>query len=906
MTDRNATLQWLVHQAKDHEGEGPFALHAPEVTSAKAAECLASREVVLDDDLAWDLASSAITRWYLPPFPEFEELDNWERINLLNLSVALSIICKLQITPWLAMAAHRFSHEVNVGLGESGLPGLIETLRAHWIQRSGPSSVEDILASLELLIALTPENARVGPVIVSVTSVTSWLHYPNAFPKVPVDGFQLFSMHDWVNRWSKLVMEWPGAPDHFKLEAYRTACNSIYVSAHHALQQGSLASSDVISWYEKEVAGIRPPTLTDPNLQNILGETTERFSFGLAAITANWLLDHDRPLGAKKYVDWAYSEFPQLTDSPSAFAELAIVRAFANARLGHVAKAASELEPYSESLRPNNYWPAGRLWCETEGTRERGLDYLRRAVALPEEIGFSDARARIRLLLAEEEIATGHPDLAASLAESMVDSDKGWISSHAHLILAEAHIALAKASQDKKKFYLDKAKRILEQLDSNRIGDTPDRILPRVRAAKGEIYLRRGQFREARSLFRLVMSQLEGPVPISWGTGNPNHFTYLTPDDAPHKYPRRPWPRSWLSAAEFCLVAELSEKVESNFAFTQLQRYRTITHSGAIAELAGFTPESSLGAGKRERQEELRERATQFRHQEEHLPRDLQRTQEAIWHMRTNESENGKSRQNLKKLRDQAARISSDLQKTRNGLRKAEAEIEQISIEVEKTRGYLSRPNGLRRPELSEIKRYLAQEDAAVVELVRVDGTRRGLPVRWHAFVVTADVGVTHVELPADNIDHELAQLRSNRTKWQKDTIGTISDLIIANLPRQLFLHSNLFIAADGNAWAIPFRSLVRRRWRFVPWKFTDESTYSNWRVPTWLRRFLDSLAPRMDRGVVSNVISTSHLVRLFQRSHQRDEPEDAASVVGSSGGSQERILCEGLAASLELHPLEE
>ena len=316
MTDRDSTLQWLVQQARDHEGEGPFALHAPEVTSAKVIDGLRTGEVALSEELAWDLASSAITRWYLPPFPEFEELDNWERINLLNLSVALSIICKLQITPWLAMAAHRFSHEVNVGLGESGLPGLIETLRAHWIQRSGPSSVEDILASLELLIALTPENARVGPVIVSVTSVTSWLHYPNAFPKVPVDGFQLFSMHDWVNRWSKLVMEWPGAPDHFKLEAYRTACNSIYVSAHHALQQGSLASSDVISWYEKEVAGIRPPTLTDPNLQNILGETTERFSFGLAAITANWLLDHDRPLGAKKYVDWAYSEFPQLTDSP--------------------------------------------------------------------------------------------------------------------------------------------------------------------------------------------------------------------------------------------------------------------------------------------------------------------------------------------------------------------------------------------------------------------------------------------------------------------------------------------------------------------------------------------------------------------------------------------------------------
>ena len=70
--------------------------------------------------------------------------------------------------------------------------------------------------------------------------------------------------------------------------------------------------------------------------------------------------------------------------------------------------------------------------------------------------------------------------------------------------------------------------------------------------------------------------------------------------------------------------------------------------------------------------------------------------------------------------------------------------------------------------------------------------------------------------------------------------------------------------------------------------------------------RFLDSLATRMDRGVVSNIISTSHLLRLFRRSRRQQESEEAAVVVGSSGGAQERIPCEMLAVSLELHPLEE
>ena len=903
MTDRNATLQWLVHQAKDHEGEGPFALHRAHVTKAKAAECLASGKVVLDDDLAWDLATSSITKWSLPPFPEFETLDDYERVNLLKLAVELSIYCKLHIAPWLAMAAHSFSHHVDVGLGESGLRWLIETLQAQWDRRSHFSSVEGILRSFDLMIGLTPADARVVTVILGVVSVTDWLHYPAAFPNVRATGFPLSSMMDWIERNSRVVIAERTAPDAFKLEAYGAACNSKYISAYRALKQGDLPPSDVVSWHEDEVACIWTPCFSDQGFEDHLGEIAETFSLGLAAITASWLLDHDRPLAAKKYVDWAFGEFPQLTDSHSAFAELAIVRAFANARLGHVTKAASELEPSTRNLHSRHYWPAGRLWCETEGTCERGLDYLRRAVALPEEIGFSAARSRMRLLLAEREVEFGDPAHAVVLTESMVDERDSWISVHATVVLGEALLALARTHVDKADFYLHKASNVLNRLDPERVVDTPDRILPRVRAAKGEIHLRRGQFREARSLFRLVMSQLEGPVPISWGTGNPNHFTYLTPDDAPHKYPRRPWPRSWLSAAEFCLVAELSEKVESNFAFTQLQRYRTITHSGTIAELAGFTPTAASAPGMLEKQEDLHLEAVQLKAHEDSLLKDHQAVQESIRDRWVDEHVSSNSEHELKSLAEQESGIWKDLQRVRESSKDVAESINKIHEEVIDTRGYLSRPNGIQRPEIDELRRTLGEEEAAVLELVRVDGTPWGLPVKCHAFTVTPNEGVTHVELPAAKIDHELSQLRSDRTKWQKDTIGTISDLIIANLPRQLFLHSNLFIAADGDAWAIPFRSLVRRRWRFVPWKFTDESTYSNWRVPAWLRRFLDSLAPRMDRGVVSNVISTSHLVRLFQRSRLRKEHENAAVVVGSSGGSEERELCQGFATSLDLSP---
>ena len=340
------------------------------------------------------------------------------------------------------------------------------------------------------------------------------------------------------------------------------------------------------------------------------------------------------------------------------------MRAFANARLGHVAKAASELEPYSESLRPNNYWPAGRLWCETEGTRERGLDYLRRAVALPEEIGFSDARSRMRLLLAEREVEIGDPAHAVVLMESMVDERDSWISVHATVVLGEALLALARTHVDKADLYLHKASDVLNRLDPERIVDAPDRILPRVRAAKGEVHLRRGQFREARSLFRLVMSQLEGPAPISWGTGHPDHFTYLTPDEAPDKYPRRSWPRSWLYAAELCLASELSVEVDSDFAFTQLQRYRTITHSGAIAELAGFTPTAASAPGTLEKQEDLQLKAVQLKAHENSLLKDHQAVQESIRERSADEHVSSNSENELKSLADQESRILEDLERS--------------------------------------------------------------------------------------------------------------------------------------------------------------------------------------------------------------------------------------------------
>ena len=906
MTDRNATLQWLVHQAKHRHGNGVFVLDTPDVTRAKVAAGLRTGEVALSEDLAWDLASGAVTLWFEPEFPELEMLNYLEKLNLLRLAVELATDAGIRSAIWLALATHNYSSAaVNAGLGQHYLPELLARLNSHFSPGIPLENIHDTLACLDSIIDSVDEQHDTICRVIATAAVTSFAHYGSTAPGTAGGAGSTVSAEaaiaDWVLARANDVLEIDAAPDVYRLEMYRCVCSSASALASQRMQEGQLPVSDLLTWYEDYMSRIDIPRILDSRLEVSLRTAAQRSAYFVGEIGAEWLVNSGHPSSALELIASLGERYPDAVESGHFQGSTAVLRASAYAALGNIGRATEELDDVPLDLDGSGMWATGRLWCEIGD--DQGLSWLRKADDLPREFGYGLQRARKSLLLSEQEVEKGNPRKALETLSYLRNAEIGWIKNQASVIVAEAYLAIARGNNNSREQYLNYASQILYELAPDDIFDTPDRIKPRALAAKGEIAILRGDYRTARDLLRKVMEELDRDPPMVWINPETMELTRLTPFDSPDKFWLRPWDRNWAQTAELCLLAELQGRPRAESAFVQLQRYRMIIHSSTIAELAGFTSETALAVEQREILGRYRVQSAQLTARESHLRQELQRIDASTTDISVLPSHSLKRPRELHALRQLKPQLQRELEDNLATKEQVDGEIEQISIEIEETRGYLSKPNGLRSPELSEIKRHLAQEDAAVVELVRVDGTRWGLPVRWHAFAVTDDVGVTHVELPAKEIDHELAQLRSDRTKWQKHTIGKISDLIFANLPKQVFACSNLYIAADGDAWAIPFRSLVRRRWRFVPWKLTDESTYSNWPVPAWLRRFLDSLATRMDKGAVSNVISTSHLVRLFQRSHQRDEPEDAASVVGSSGGSQERILCEGLAASLELHP---
>ena len=477
---------------------------------------------------------------------------------------------------------------------------------------------------------------------------------------------------------------------------------------------------------------------------------------------------------------------------------------------------------------------------------------------------------------------------------------------HSRVIAAEALLAIGREEIEDRERYLSGAISALGDLGTEDILDNPDRVWPRALAVRGEIAFLRRDYRGARITLRRAMEELDRDPPLAWSFSHHTKMMRVSPVNSTDKHWFRPWGRNWTRAAELSLIVELEGRPDSESGFAQLQRYRTLSHSSTIAELSGFVSETALGAERRELLEKHRNDSLQLKARASGLGQEQKEIDEAISVILALSSKSGRKRRELRKLRQQKEELEQELEHNFETLRQVNVEIECYETEVVEIRGYLSRPNGIQKPDMNELRRTLAEEDAAVVELVRVKGTPWGQPIRWHAFTVTPDEGVSRVELPAKELDRELARIRSDRKRIRQSSLGKLSDLIVGKLPNHVFAYSNLFIAADGDAWAVPFRSLVRRRWWFVPWKLTDPATYSGWPIPEFAKKFMDSLATRMDSGVVTNVISTSHLVRLLQRSSIRTAHEDSGVVVGSSGNSDERILCQGLATSLEAHPARE
>ena len=945
--ERSKTLAWLISQARDHQGDGVDALHTPESTRARADEALENGEIALSEDLAWELVASVSRRWEELVIQELRSLDNLEVVNLLSLAVELGTDANLRSSIWLTLRAHVFKANVDTGMAARDVTDLIEQLSAYGkshdtypeehntlavdtsvdepdlaglTMESGSCgasvntrmgehdvqghteqstivpgmplrSIDDTLAFLDDMLESVKEDRRDPATAVATSTVSGWAYYPGASPALlQLDGDAVATsetMSDWVITRANELIRPQTAPYRLRLEAYRSCCRAVCIEARLRLVNGRLDVSHIHEWYENRVSELTVPRVTDSQTAITAQDIAQETDSYLALLCAEWLVDNGSPSHALRNMSLAGN----LRDSNLA----ASVRASAYSSLGLTTKTRRAIEGLQSTEDPSLMWTLGRVLCELGD--EQGLDHLRSAVHLPEQLYFWEARARMRLLLAEKEVEEGDPARAVRLVGDLVAMKDSWIRVHAKVILSEALVTLARDDPSHEAEQLARANGILRPLLSDGIVDTPDRVLPRTLAALGEIELLNGDCVSGLDYFRNATVELRRKPPTTWDMSDYGPVTKFSPDPVTSQnYWRRPWRRNWTRVAELCLIAELANNADAESAFMQLQRYRVITHAGTVAELGGFTPEASLSNSQRERLEGLRGRARQLeteisrsRNEAGQLAAYINRQQPNV---RPPPDLNVLLQETLGKLDEEKAKHSE-----------VEADIELLESTAHQTRGYLAAVDEIQLPTVCEITSLLSQFDAAIIELLRLDGTRWGLPTRWYAFIVTSK-GVERIQLQEDGedgFDRELRLLRGNRERLDNATLHILSDRIVRRLPRHVFRRRHLFIAADGDAWAVPFRSLTRPRWWFVPQKLTDSELYANWPVPEAVKRWVDSLTTRMDSGVVCNVISTTHLIRLVRRSWE--ERERLGVVIGSSGASGDRILCQGLARSLEVRP---
>ena len=892
MNHRDVVLKWLAEQALEH---AQCRLRDPKTAESclakakdQSIEIQSSIALAFDDELIWDLAVNASITWFEPSLTKLNELDESTRAYVLHLALSLADEKDSQASVWLAFAAHSFDLGLSGGLVQDRLHDLVGRMPCSE-RIGGFRNVIAFLSCLDSMIEDTDSDRREHVGMIAINLVNNWAHIPGLLLKTKTlleDGASIVSgMADWAIKRTNEIIAPQSASYALRARAYQSTCSIIAIEGHEELNVGRLKATEVVTWYEERVDTIIVPR--QPAESQLLSPRRIAESESYIAIVrcADWLVNHGSPEVALTILN----ELPEGYQDSSA----QVTRASAIASLGRVSQALRESKFLPPKTKPGHWWLLARLLYETGD--DKALQVMRTVVEMPGMLDFSEVRTRMRLLLAEREIEEGDPKKALQLVVNMLYVDAVAVTLHARVIFGEACVALANCESDDAAEWLECARVafIAVETETKDGNDDPDRLRTRALVGLGEVHWLSGDRRLARSLLRKAMALLDLPAPSIEESDSQYREGRSTFDTFQLRFSRRPWNRSWASAAELSLISELIDDPDAESAFSQLQRYRTITHTGTIAELTGFTPNAALDADRRKLLEQLRSDAGQLEAQIEELHREVHRIENDRDFVAANADGSGGSRSQLASIRERIQKKASELERKHKGAATVEKEAEE-------TRGYLSSPAGIRHANSDDIVRALTSADAAVVELVRLNGAQWGLPSFWFAFVVTPD-GIEIVDLPGADIDRELRRVRSHRSLLDGTTLQTLSELIIGRLPKTVTGHRNLCIAADGDAWAIPFRSLRRPRWRIVPWKLANGWLYANWPVPETVKRVLDWLSVRMDKYNVTNVVSTSHFVRLLNRTKRHGE--HPAVVVGSMGGSSHRGLCEGLARSLEKHP---
>ena len=921
MDERAATIKWLVAEAQNPNSTWLNALYSRDIVMAKATKGVQKDQISLSEELAWDLATGAVTTWLEPGSPEIEALNRPEQANALRISVEVAALLGLRSAGWLALGTHHFcSTAVNTGLAESDLSWLLEKLRNSLSPPSPLGNLFETLKHLESMIDSVEESRYDCAILLAVSAVSDWAHYSYESPSttVPVESnlSGTTAMADWVVGMTNRVLKGQSPSDTLKLLAYESACSSIRVDGSERLLTGRVSASAISSWFEDRMSEVVTFPITDSQVEYTPSVLSGLHSDTLRVRAAEWLVENRSPLAALSLLP---ATKKRMADTPRAILldmESAIVRASAYASMGDIHRAVGAFKtcPARKDLgSPEDLWAFGRLWLEagikqgqqysdTEEpeedigqSQETSLhrsesgstelepgqeepDILWYVATLPSDVGFTMARVRMRLLLAEQKIEEAKPKEAIFLVYDLGQISDAWVHVHVRVIMAEAFLLLGRDDPGNRDEFLGNVSSILRGFNLDRIRDTPDRVRPRALAALGEVELLGGNVQEARQYLRKAMLELDKAAPLSWDDDDGAQFGYFSPDRSPNRYWRRPWRRDWTRATELSLIAELTGELDDDAAFAQLQRYRRICHSNALSELTSFDPEASLGVGQRQLLEELRISRGKLKAEIVALHNERLRVEEAL----TGATANNETL----KFRQRSSAVSRQLEHQIDAYQEIEHKVTEIEKEIDNRRGYLAHMrNIVRPPGLRTVKERLGKENAAVVELVRVNGVRWDLETSWFAFVVTPEgEGIELIPIPEPSVDSDLRALRNDRFALNKPALAKLSEAILGHIPRRVFKRRKIFIAADGDACTIPFRSLLRPRWRFIPWSLALAVPY---------------LAYRMDKKMVSNVISTNHLHRLLIR--PKKDQESLGIVVGSSGGSEDRALCEGLARSLEV-----